>query len=135
MSSKNKEQWLNIFDLDSVIKGLNSTDVYISQKLSKFYLKILFQIYRKTQDEEVEKYINKLIIKLGLVDFSIIKFDDNFEILDEYLVLLNLFTEEHFESFVNEICASYELRIVLQLLSSSILEERKKFIKNTIFCF
>ena len=132
LSSKNKEQWLNIFDLDSVIKGLNSTDVYISQKLSKFYLKILFQIYRKTQDEEVEKYINKLIIKFGLVDFSIIKFDDNFEILDEYLELLNLFTEEHFESFVNEICASYELRIVLQLLSSSILEERKKFIKNKL---
>lgn len=133
LSSKNKDKWLNIFDLASVIKGLNSTDVYIFEKLSEFYLKILFQIYKKTQNIDVEKYINKLIIELGFkVDFSIIKFDDNFEILDEYLELLNLFTKEHFESFVNEICDSYELRILLQLLSSSILEERKEFIKKKL---
>jgi len=132
-SSKNDGKWLDIFDLNSIIKGLNSTDVYISQKLSKFYLKILFQTYRKTQNIKVEKYINKIIIKLGFkVDYSIIKFDDNFEILNEYLELLNLFTKEHFESFVNEICDSYELRILLQLLSSSISEERKEFIKKKL---
>ena len=133
MSSKNDEKWLNIFDLDSVINGLNSTDVYIFKQLSKFYIKILFQIFRKTQNIKVEKCINEIIIKLGFkVDFSIIKFDDNFEILNEYLEILNLFTKEHFESFVNEICASYELRILLQLLSSSILEERKEFIKKKL---
>jgi hypothetical protein len=133
LSSKNKDEWLDIFDLESVIKGLNSTDVYISQKLSKFYLKILFQIYKKTQDKEVEEYINKLIIKLGFeVNFSIIKFYDNFEILNEYLELLNLFAKEYFESFVNKLCDSYELRILLQLLSSSISEERKEFIKKKL---
>ena len=133
MSSKNDEKWLNIFDLESVIKGLNSTDVYIFEKLSEFYLKILFQLYRKTQNIKVEKHLNKLIIELGFkVDFSIIKFDDNFEILNEYLELLNLFTKEHFESFVNEICDSYELRILLQLLSFTILEERKEFINNKL---
>ncbi|WP_419777844.1 hypothetical protein [Malaciobacter marinus] len=133
MSSKNDEKWLNIYDLDSVINGLNSTDIYIYQHLSKFYIKILFQIYKKTQNKDVEKYINKLIIELGFkVDFSIINFDDKSEILDEYLELLNLFTKEHFESFVNEICDSYELRILLQLLSSSILEERKEFINNKL---
>lgn len=133
MSSKNDEKWLNIFDLDSVINGLNSTDVYIYQHLSKFYLKILFQIFKKTQNKDVEKYINKLIIELGFkVDFSIIKFDDNFEILNEYLEFLNLFTKEHFEEFVNKSCDSYELRILLQLLSSTILEERKEFINNKL---
>lgn len=133
MSSKNDEKWLNIFDLDSVINGLNSTDVYIYHHLSKFYIKILFQIYKKTQNKDVEKYINKLIIELGFkVDFSIIKFDDNFEILNEYLELLNLFTKEHFEEFVNKLCDSYELRILLQLLSSTILEERKEFINNKL---
>ncbi|WP_323585978.1 hypothetical protein [Aliarcobacter butzleri] len=133
LSSKSKDEWLDIFDLESVIKGLNSTDVYVSQKLSKFYLKILFQIYRKTQDKEVEKYINKLIIKLGFeVESSIIKFNDSFEILDEYLELLNLFVKEYFESFVNKLCDSYKLRILLQLLSSSILEERKDFINNKL---
>lgn len=132
-SSKNDGKWLNIFDLDSVINGLNSTDVYIYQHLSKFYIKILFQIYKKTQNKDVEKYINKLIIELGFkVDFSIIKFDDNFEILNEYLEFLNLFTKEHFEEFVNKLCDSYELRILLQLLSSTILEERKEFINNKL---
>lgn len=133
MSSKNDEKWLNIFDLDSVINGLNSTDVYIYQHLSKFYIRILFQIYKKTQNKNVEKYINKIIIELGFkVDFSIIKFDDTFEILNEYLELLNLFTKEHFEEFVNKSCDSYELRILLQLLSSTILEERKEFINNKL---
>jgi len=133
MSSKNDGKWLDIFDLNPFIKGLNSTNVYIFKQISKFYIKILFQIYKKTQNKNVEKYINEIIIKLGFkVDFSIIKFDDTFEILDEYLELLNLFTKEHFESFVNEICDSYELRILLQLLSSTILEERKEFINNKL---
>lgn len=132
-SSKNDGKWLDIFDLNSVINGLNSTDVYIYEHLSKFYLKILFQIYKKTQDKEVEKYINKLIIKLGFeVESSIIRFDDKFEILNEYLELLNLFAKEYFESFVNKLCDSYELRILLQLLSSTILEERKEFINNKL---
>ncbi|ABV67395.1 hypothetical protein Abu_1135 [Aliarcobacter butzleri RM4018] len=134
LSSNNKDDvWLKIFDLESVIKGLNSTNVYIFKQLSKFYLKILFQIFKKTQNIKVEKCINEIIIKLGFkVDFSIIKFDDNFEILNEYLELLNLFTKEHFEAFVNQICESYELSILLQLLSSSILEERKEFIKKKL---
>ncbi|WP_164469115.1 hypothetical protein [Aliarcobacter cryaerophilus] len=133
ISSKNDEKWLNIFDLGSVINGLNSTDVYIYQHLSKLYIRILFQIYKKTQNKDVEKYINKLIIKLGFkVNFSIIKFDDNFEIVNEYLELLNLFRKKYFKKFVNEICDSYELRILLQLLSSTILEERKEFINSKL---
>lgn len=133
MSSKNDGKWLDIFDLNPVIKGLNSTNVYIFKQLSKFYLKILFQIFKKTQNIKVEKCINEIIIKLSFkVNFPIIKFDDNFEILNEYLELLNLFTKEHFELFVNEICDSYELRILLQLLSSTILEERKDFLKKKL---
>ncbi len=130
--SPNKNRWLELIDVKVIKNELNNGDLYVPTMIAKSYFKILLNIFNVTQDIHVAKYINYLAIELGLkVEYGIFA-DNDIRLYDDYLEILNIFSDSLFDDFFNELCRENSLKDILQLLSHSISSVRQEKIRNII---
>lgn len=131
--SSNKENWINIFNLNLYKSALNSDDIFIPNRLSLSYLKILILIFKETKDRKIAEIIGDIVIELGLKSkYSIFDFEKDSNIFIDYIGVLNLFDESDFEKFLEALVFNNKLKMLLQLLTYSISETRKEKITKKI---
>ncbi len=130
-----KQEWYKI-EADKKDKiTFSSNDEREPRDIVKLYFKILVDIYKKYNDENIAKTINNLAIEFGInIDLDIFleySFEKN-ELFDEYLEILNLFSDELFDDFLEAIKKKNNLKEFLQLYYHTILDNRKIKIQNYI---
>jgi len=133
--STNKKKWLKIFNIKECKKELNSSDIYVPLTLSQYYLKILIQVFTQTKDKQIANHINKIIIELGFnVQYTIFDSLNDQKVYFHYLEILNLFQDNLFQEFLENLTKNKKLKMMLQLLANTISDTRKKQIEQKTEC-
>ncbi|MDD2367819.1 MAG: hypothetical protein PHQ90_00875 [Sulfuricurvum sp.] len=146
--SSSHHAWLKILDIDNIEKvwktileerkeksSFSSTDQREPKDKIELYFHILLIIFDKTEDHEVTKIINQLAIRFGLgfrlgifMDFNITPK----KLYAKYLEKLNLFDDDLFNAFLAELSKQNNLKNLLEFLSHTVSEVRRKSIEEKI---
>lgn len=134
LSSENlKNSWINILDFRQLKTDLKTDNRYYVSSLGKFYLEVLILFYSKTYDEKLEKTIIDVVLKLGIEEKLGILFSiyEN-KLYDSFLNILNNFKDENYQLFINKVFEIKDIKNLLHIYHTTILNERKKVLETEI---
>ncbi len=136
--TKDKNVWLNILNIKEIKELLNSGEIYSPKQISKFYFRILLQIYNVHKNKEVSSLLNTFAIEIGIKEiFGVfyVSYNENNYIENKFFEILNYFDDSLFNEFENELYNKNDINNMLRLYSSTRLLNRKEKIKKKILNF